>query len=62
MDKLRKSGLNKKNYYLLILCAVILVIAYFIMNTGDITISPIILIITYLILIPFALLFPFKNE
>ena len=51
-----RIGLGKANYILMIVAAIILIAGYFIMSTHEITISPILLIITYVIVIPFALL------
>ncbi|HOD53561.1 MAG TPA: hypothetical protein PKJ08_03435 [Candidatus Cloacimonadota bacterium] len=48
---------SKLNLILLVLAAVLLVVGYGILNTGDRTISPVILIITYLLIIPFAFLY-----
>ncbi|HQB98067.1 MAG: hypothetical protein RBQ67_02095 [Candidatus Cloacimonadaceae bacterium] len=51
-----RIGLGKANYILLIVAAIILIAGYFIMSANEITISPILLIIAYVIVIPFALL------
>jgi dipeptide/tripeptide permease len=51
-----RIGLGKANYTLLIVAAIILIAGYFIMSANEITISPILLIIAYVIVIPFALL------
>ena len=51
-----RIGLGKANYILMIVAAIILIAGYFIMSANEITISPILLIITYVIVIPFALL------
>ncbi len=51
-----RIGLGKANYILLIVAAIILTAGYFIMSANEITISPILLIIAYVIVIPFALL------
>jgi len=57
-----KSGIQKKNYQILLIGIILITIGYLIMATGESTISPIILIIAYAIIIPIALLYPTKNE
>ena len=47
---------EKKNRFLLILAILFTVAGYVVMGTGDKTISPILLIIAYVILFPAALL------
>ena len=55
--------LRKANYILLIVSAVVLILGYVIMSLNEITISPIILMIAYTIIIPFALLWqPKRNK
>jgi len=51
-----KIGLGKINYRLLIISLIILVLGYLIMSFNEITISPILLVIAYLVIIPIALL------
>jgi len=51
-----KFVFNKKNKILLILAIIMLIIGYIIMGTGDKTISPILLIIAYVVLIPAAIM------
>jgi len=53
---------NKKNKILLILAIVMLIIGYIVMGTGDKTISPIILIIAYVVLIPAAIMTGVSKE
>ena len=62
MDKEKKSGLTKTNYRILIIGIILITIGYLIMATGDSTISPLLLIISYVIIIPIALLWRKKNE
>jgi len=49
--------LGKVNFMLLALAAVLLIVGYFIMSFNEITVSPVILAIVYVVLIPFALLY-----
>jgi dipeptide/tripeptide permease len=48
--------LGKANYGLLIISAIILILGYVIMSFNEITISPILLVAAYVIIIPIALL------
>ena len=54
---------KKENYLILIIGAVMLIIGYFVMSTGPwnstpaIVISPIILLIVYILIVPAAILF-----
>ena len=54
---------KKENYIILIIGAVMLIIGYFVMSTGPwnstpaIVISPIILLIVYILIVPAAILF-----
>ncbi|MCK9557362.1 MAG: hypothetical protein PHO85_04880 [Candidatus Cloacimonetes bacterium] len=57
-----KLHLGKKNVILLALAGIILVLAYVIMSFNEITISPVLLLIAYGILIPFALLWNPKKK
>jgi len=61
MKQRQNSGINKKNLIILLIAIVLITIGYIIMEQGDAVISPIILIISYVILIPVALLFPTKK-
>jgi len=60
MTKFSKSNLTKTNLIILIVGILLITIGYIILGKGDITISPIILIIGYLVIIPVALLYPTK--
>ncbi len=64
MSKKKKDRLGFKpiNYILLIIATVLLGIGFLIMNFNDITISPIILSVVYVVLIPFALLYKPKES
>ena len=61
MKQRQNSGITKKNLIILLIAIVLITIGYIIMEQGDAVISPIILIISYVILIPVALLFPTKK-
>ncbi|MCB5270958.1 MAG: DUF3098 domain-containing protein [Candidatus Cloacimonetes bacterium] len=54
--------LGKANYLILIISALVLILGYVIMSFNEITISPIILMIAYVIIIPFALLWHPKKK
>lgn len=51
-----KLVFNKLNYLLLALAIIVTIIAYVIMGTGENTVSPILLIIAYVILFPAAII------
>lgn len=61
MKQRQNSGITKKNLIILLIAIVLITIGYIIMEQGDAVISPIILIISYVIIIPVALLFPTKK-
>ncbi len=54
--------LGKINYLLLIISAVLLIVGYVIMSFQEITISPLILILVYVIIIPIAILLPPRKK
>ena len=57
MDKEKERlRLGKANIVLLVLAAIVLVLAYVIMSFNEISISPVLLLIAYVVIIPFALL------
>ena len=58
----KRLHLGKVNFLLLILAAVLLIVGYVIMSLNDITISPILLLLVYAFLIPFALLYKGKPK
>lgn len=49
--------LGKVNFLLLALAAILLIVGYFIMSLNEITISPVILALVYVVLIPLALIY-----
>ncbi len=57
-----KFKFNKINIILLIIAIITTVIGYIIMGTGDITISPILLIIAYVVLFPAAIIVGTKKK
>ena len=57
-----KFVFNKLNVVLLIAAIVITIIGYIIMGTGDNTISPILLIIAYVVLFPAAIMAGTKKK
>lgn len=52
---------EKRNQILLILAIIVTIAGYVVMGTGDKTISPILLIIAYVVLFPAALLIGWKK-
>ncbi|HHV37239.1 MAG TPA: hypothetical protein GXX77_05335 [Candidatus Cloacimonetes bacterium] len=62
-DKEKKRlNLGKANFLILITALILLVLGYIIMALNEITISPIILTVAYLIIIPLGLLYKPKNK
>jgi hypothetical protein len=61
MSKIIKSGLGKTNYRILLIGIILVSLGYIIMATGDRYISPIVLIIAYIVVIPVALLWRSKE-
>ncbi|OPX29269.1 MAG: hypothetical protein B1H06_01785 [Candidatus Cloacimonas sp. 4484_143] len=57
-----KFVFNKLNVVLLIAAVLITIIGYIIMGTGDKTISPILLIIAYVVLFPAAIMAGTKKK
>jgi membrane protein YdbS with pleckstrin-like domain len=61
-QKKDRLGLASANYILLAVALVVLTIGYFIMSQNDITISPILVTLAYVVIIPLGLLYPFKKK
>ncbi|HAN41315.1 MAG TPA: hypothetical protein GX398_00725 [Candidatus Cloacimonetes bacterium] len=59
---MNKLNLGKTNFIILIIAAVLLAVGYFIMAQNDVFISPIILSLVYVVIIPFALLYKPKDK
>ena len=57
-----RLGLSSINYILLLASALLLGLGYLIMSFNDIIISPLLLTIVYVVLIPFALLYKPKKS
>lgn len=58
---MNKFNFTKTNLIILIMAILLLLVGYIVLSTGDRTISPILLIISYVVLIPFAFLLK-KND
>jgi len=61
-EKKDRLALSAGNYILLLAALVIITAGYFIMAGGDITVSPILLVFAYIIVVPIALLIRFKKK
>ena len=61
-DAKNKLHLGKINYILLLIAAIVLVIGYLIMSLNEISVSPILLVLAYAVIIPFALLYQPKKK
>ncbi len=63
MDKEKERlRLGKINMLLLVLAAIVLVLAYVIMSFNEISISPVLLLIAYVVIIPVALLWQSRKR
>jgi membrane protein YdbS with pleckstrin-like domain len=61
-QKKDRLGLSGANYLLMLAALIILTLGYIIMGQNEISISPILLIVAYVIVIPVSLLIKFKNK
>jgi uncharacterized membrane protein len=64
MKEQKKDRLNmsKGNFLMLAVALIVLTLGYFVMGKNDITISPLLVTLSYVVLIPFALLFDFQKK
>jgi type IV secretory pathway TrbL component len=58
---MKRLQFGKVNKILILISVILLIVGYAIMATGDDVISPIILTITYIGIIPFSILYKPKN-
>lgn len=61
-QKKDRLGLTAANYILMLVALVILTLGYIIMGQNEISLSPIMLIIAYIVVIPVSLLIKFKKK
>jgi len=61
-DEKNKLHLNRINFILLLIAAIVLVAGYIIMSFNEISLSPVLLVIAYALIIPFALLYQPKKK
>ena len=62
-EEKNKLHLNRINFILLLIAAIVLVAGYIIMSFNEISLCPILLVFAYAVIIPFALLYqPKKNS
>ncbi len=54
--------LGRINFLLLLLAAILLIAGYIIMSFNEINVSPLLLALVYVVLIPFALLYKGKSK
>lgn len=57
-----RLGLSGANYLLMLAALIILTLGYIIMGQNEISISPILLIVAYVIVIPVSLLIKFRKK
>jgi len=61
-QKKDRLGLSGANYLLMLAALIILTLGYIIMGQNEISISPILLIVAYVIVIPVSLLIKFRKK
>ncbi len=61
-DKPDRLGLGTANYLLMLLAVVLLTVGFIVMTMNDIVISPILLTLAYVVVIPVSLLIRFKKK
>lgn len=61
-QKKDRLGLAAGNYILMLVALAVMTIGYIIMDQNEISLSPILLIIAYLVIIPVSLLIKFKKK
>ncbi len=61
-QKKERLGLGRVNYLILLVALVLLIVGYIIMSMNEITVSPILLALVYVIIIPFGLLYRSKAK
>jgi len=57
-----RLGFTKGNYILLLIGVIVITIGYIVMGQNDIILSPLLLFVAYIIIIPVALLVKFKKK
>jgi membrane protein YdbS with pleckstrin-like domain len=61
-QKKDRLGLAKANYLLLLVALVIMTAGYIIMGQNEIAVSPIMLVIAYVVVVPLSLIIKFKKK
>jgi membrane protein YdbS with pleckstrin-like domain len=61
-QKKDRLGLSAGNYILLLVALIIITLGYIIMGQNEISVSPILLVIAYAVVIPLALIIKFKKK
>jgi len=61
-QKKDRLGLASGNYILMLVALIVMTAGYFIMAGNEITVSPILLVIAYIIIIPLSLIIRFKKK
>lgn len=61
-QKKDRLGLSSGNYILMIVALAVMTIGYIIMGQNEISLSPILLVIGYIFIIPVSLLIKFKKK
>jgi len=61
-NKKNRLGVFNVNIFIMLVAVLLITIGYFIMSSGDNTMSPILLVIAYVIVIPISLLIKPKKK
>lgn len=61
-QKKDRLGLSSGNYIVMLVALVIMTAGYIILGRNEITVSPIMLVIAYVVVIPMSLLIKFKKK
>jgi len=61
-EKKDRLGLTAGNYILMLVALVVITIGYIIMGQNEISVSPILLVLAYVVIIPISLVIRFKKK
>jgi membrane protein YdbS with pleckstrin-like domain len=61
-QKKDRLGLASGNYILMLVALLVMTAGYFIMAANEITVSPILLVIAYIVIVPLSLIIKFKKK
>jgi membrane protein YdbS with pleckstrin-like domain len=61
-QKKDRLGMASGNYILMLVALLVMTAGYFIMAANEITVSPILLVIAYIVIVPLSLIIKFKKK